>query len=204
MRVALALLGLTSAMAVPVIAQQVSGVPGIHDATKVGSGTYNVEPDHTQVIFTVSHLGFTNYTGQFVQPTGSLVIDKAKPGNDKVDVVFDVAKITSTSDHLNEYIQKPEFFDAAKYPQGRFTSTSVVRNGDKAKITGNLTLKGVTKSVVLDARFVGTGVDPMTKATIVGFAASTSIKRSDFGISFGVPMISDKVDLTINAAFAAQ
>ena len=98
-----------------------------------------------------------------------------------------------------------QFFDAAKFPEAHFTSTKVVTNDTDATIYGNLTIKGVTKPATLQARFVGAGTNPRppNKATI-GFAATAMIKRSDFGVNFGAPIISDRVDLVINAAFEAQ
>ena len=173
--------------------------------TKVAAGIYKLEPDHTQVLFTFNHLGFTDYTGQFIQPSGSLTIDPAHPNNNKVDVTFAIARVLTTSAHLDQALQTTEFFNAAKFPEAHFTSTKVVANDTDATIYGNLTIKGVTKPVTLQARLVGAGTNPRppNKAT-VGFAATAVIKRSDFGISFGVPIISDRVDLVINAAFEAE
>jgi polyisoprenoid-binding protein YceI len=121
-------------------------------------------------------------------------------------VTFAIARVSTTSAHLDQALQTVEFFDAAKFPEARFTSTKVVANDtDAATIHGNLTIKGITKPVTLQARFVGAGTNPRppNKAT-VGFAATAAIKRSDFGISFGVPIISDRVDLVINAAFESE
>lgn len=180
-------------------------LPGIRDVSRVAAGTYKLEPDHTQVLFTFNHLGFTDYTGQFVQPSGRLTIDPAHPHKSKVDVTFAIARVTTTSAHLDQALQSAEFFDAAKFPEAHFTSTKVVANDTDATIYGNLTLKGVTKPVTLQARLVGAGTNPRppNKAT-VGFAATAAIKRSHFGISFGVPIVSDRVDLVINAAFEAE
>jgi len=179
--------------------------PGAHDVSRVAAGSYKVEPDHTQALFTLNHLGFTLYTGQFIQPSGSLTIDPADPDNTKVDVTFAIAPVSTTSAHLNEVLQSAEFFDAAKFPEARFTSTKVVANGSDATVDGNLTIKGITKPATLQVRFVGAGTNPRppNKATI-GFAATAVVKRSDFGINFGVPIISDRVDLAINAAFEAE
>jgi polyisoprenoid-binding protein YceI len=180
-------------------------LPGVRDVSKVAAGTYKLEPDHTQVLFTFNHLGFTDYTGQFVQPSGSLTIDPAHLNNSKVDVTFAIARVSTTSAHLDQALQTAEFFDAAKFPEAHFTSTKVVANDTDATIYGNLTIKGVTKPVTLQARLVGAGTNPRppNKAT-VGFAAIAAIKRSHFGISFGVPIVSDRVDLVINAAFEAE
>ena len=192
--------------ATPLVAQQAPmAIPGAKDPARVTAGTYKVDSGHTQVLFTVNHLGLSEYTGQFTQPTGTLTLDPKNMAATKVDIVFPIDKMSTTVTALDDHLKKPEFFDAAKFPEGRFVSTKVVAKGQTAVITGNLTLKGVTKPVVLNARFVGAGNAPFgAKKLNVGFAATTSVKRSDFGISYGIPVVSDKVDLVINAAFEAE
>lgn len=191
-------------LAVPAAAQMPTTPPGAPDVSRVAAGTYKVDGGHTQVLFTVNHLGFSDYTGQFTQPTGTLVLDPKNAAKDKVEIVFPIDKVSTTVVALDEHLKKPEFFDAAKYPEGRFVSTKVTVSGKSATIAGDLTLKGVTKPVVLAVRFVGAGANFMNKKTNVGFAATTTIKRSDFGISYGIPLVSDEVKLVINAAFEAQ
>ncbi len=193
---------LLALVATPALAQTAPGQP---IASRVVAGKYVVEPNHTQVVFTLNHMGFTYYTGQFTQPTGTLTLDPKNAANDKVDITYDVKKVTSTAEHLNEHIQAADFFDSAKYPTARFTSTKVTVKGTSATILGNLTLKGVTKPVVLNATFVGAGTGPMGPPKLnVGFKATTKIKRSDFGISAYVPLVSDEVELAINAGFVAE
>ena len=170
-------------------------------AQSVPSGTYAIDSGHTQVLFTVNHLGISEYTGQFTQPTGSLTLDLANPANDKVEVTFPIDKVSTTVPALDAHLKKADFFDAEKFPTGTFTSTKVTVKGQTATIAGNLTLRGVTKPVVLQAKLVGAMPHPMSKKPNVGFSATTTIKRSDFGISFGIPMVSDNVTLVINAAF---
>ncbi|WP_174273389.1 YceI family protein [Sphingomonas bacterium] len=194
MRNALLALALVSA---PALAQAPSNV-------RVNSGTYQVDSAHTQVVFTLLHLGTSLYTGQFTQPTGTLTIDVGNPAKDKVDITFPIAKVSTTVPALDAHLQKPEFFDAAKFPEGHFVSTKVPIKGTTATITGDLTLRGVTKPVILATRFVGAGVNPMSKKTNVGFTATTTVKRSDFGVSYALPMVGDEVKLTINAAFVAE
>lgn len=191
--------------ATPIVAQTPTAPPGAPIVARVTAGTYTVDAAHTQVLFTVNHLGFSEYTGQFTNPTGTLTLNPKNPAAAKVDITFAVDKMSTTVAALDEHLKKPEFFDTAKFPEARFVSTAVTVKGATATITGNLTLKGVTKPVVLRARFIGAGPAPMgAHKTNVGFAATTTIKRSDFGISYGVPFVSDTVDLTINAAFEAQ
>lgn len=193
--------------AVPVLAQDLpKETPGAPDPSRAVAGTYQVDPDHTQVLFTLGHLGFSEYTGMFTRPTGSLTLDPANAANDTVDVSFSIAKVLTTSPELNAHLQTPDFFDAAKYPTAHFASTKVTKAGDgAATIDGNLTLHGVTKPISLDVRFVGAGNMVMgPPVPNIGFAATTTIKRSDFGLGYGVPLVSDDVLLTINAAFAKQ
>jgi len=194
-----AMIALSLVVASPALAQ------GKPDPAAVTAGTYNIDSAHSQVLFTVLHIGFSEYTGQFTNPTGTLTIDPKNPAAAKVDVTFPIDKVSTTVAKLDEHLKSKDFFDAATFPTGHFVSTKVDVSGTTATITGDLTLKGVTKPITLKARFVGAGAGMgPAKKTNVGFAAAGKIKRSDFGISFGVPMVSDEVALTINAAFAAQ
>lgn len=212
MRLALPLLAIAvTAVAIPVIAQQAAGVPGQPDKTRVTAGTYAADPLHTMVVWELDHLGFSKYTGIFGGVTGTLVLDPANPAASKVDVTIPVGKITTANADLTGHLLragkdggKPDFF-GPNPADAKFVSTSVVLDddGDEAKVTGNLTLNGVTKPVTLDVDFHGAGMG-MSKKESVGFEAEATIKRSDFGIGFGVPMIGDAVELEIHAAFEKQ
>ncbi|MGN6620353.1 MAG: YceI family protein, partial [Sphingomonas sp.] len=138
----LAIASLIALAAVPVLAQDMpKEAPGAPDPSRVVAGTYQVNPEHTQVLFTLSHLGFSEYTGMFTMPTGSLTLDPKNPAADKVDVSFPIDKVRTTVAALDEHLQTPDFFDAAKYPTARFVSTKVTAvDDDAATIDGNLTL----------------------------------------------------------------
>ncbi|MBB4630642.1 YceI family protein [Sphingosinicella soli] len=192
--VALALVGL----AAPAFAQ---GQPGAEAAAKVVAGTYTVDTDHTQVAWSLDHLGFNVYYGIFGGTTGTLTLDPAKPQSAVVSLTIPIDQVATTSEKLNEHLKSADFFDTAKFPNATFKSTSVVVTGLSAKITGDLTIKGITKPVVLDARFSGAGPNPMSKIETVGFEAQTSIKRSDYGITYALPVLGDEITLNITAAF---
>ena len=195
-----ALIALTLALAAtPVVAQMPA--PGSMSTAGITAGTYKVDPGHTQVAWTLNHLGFSLYHGLFGNPSGTLTIDPAKPNAAALTVTFPIAGVSTTSDKLNTHLLSPDFFDAAKFPTATFTSTAVTASGTTATVVGNLTLKGVTKPVTLAVTFTGAGTNPMSKATTVGFSASGKIKRSDFGISYGVPAVGDEVDLALTGAF---
>jgi len=162
------------------------------------------------VVWEVDHLGFSNYTGIFGDVTGTLVLDPKNLAAAKVDVTIPVAKVTTASAGLTAHLLragkdggKPDFFGPAA-ADAKFVSTGVVidDDGDEAKVTGNLTLNGVTKPVTLDVDFHGAGA--MGGQENVGFEAEAKIRRSDFGLGFGVPMVSDEVELKIHAAFQKQ
>jgi polyisoprenoid-binding protein YceI len=193
--------------AVPLIAQSAPQTPGAVDVTRVTAGTYNTDPGHTLIGWRVSHFGFNDYFGIFGDATGTLVLDPAKPNASTVDITIPIGKVTTTSAGLTGHLLragkeggKADFFGPAP-ADAKFVSTSVVAKGTTAKITGNLTLNGVTKPVVLDTTFSGAGNNPFNKKATVGFHATAVIKRSEFGISYAVPMISDDVTLDISVAF---
>lgn len=197
-------LSLALLVATPAFAQTAPQLPGQADPARVVAGTYPVDTGHTQVTFTVNHFGFSAFTGQAGGATGSLTIDPKNPSAAKLDITIPTSGIVTTVKALDAHLATPDFFDAATYPTIRFVSTGVVANGSTAKITGNLTLHGVTKPVVLDTVFVGAGDNPMSKKLNFGFAATTTIQRSAFGMDKYVPFVSDEVKIQINAAFAAK
>jgi polyisoprenoid-binding protein YceI len=168
-------------------------------------GTYKVDSYHTQVGFSLSHFGFTKYSGFFSGATGQLKFDPNRLGNTSLDVTIPVQSVLTTVPLLTEELKGDKFFDVSKYPEAHFVSTKVVADGQGgATISGNLTLHGVTKPVVLKAQFVGSGVNPIDKAYTLGFQATGTIKRTEFGVSTYAPAVGDDVQLTIAGAFELQ
>ena len=189
-------------LAAPLVAQMPTKAPGTPDPKQVTAGAYKVDTGHTQVIWEVNHLGFSNYLGTFGGVTGTMQLDPANPAAAKVNITIPGEGLVTTVPELTKHLGTADFFDFAKFPSATFNSTKVEVNGTTAKITGDLTLHGVTKPVTLDVKFVGAGPGVMPpQATNVGFDASTKIKRSEFGLGYGIPLVSDEVQLWINAAF---
>jgi polyisoprenoid-binding protein YceI len=203
------LLALPLLVAAPLIAQGGAPTPpGAPDATRVTAGTYSVEKTHTQIQWTVNHFGFNDYFGLFGNPTGTLVLDPAKPNDAKVSIDIPISELATSSAGLTGHMLKPgkdggpaDFFDVTNHPSAKFVSTSVVATGNEAKINGDLTINGVTKPVTLDAKFIGAGTNMFNKKPTVGFHAKTTIKRSDWGMKYGIPMVTDEVKLKISVAF---
>lgn len=207
---ALAVTGAIAA-APALFAQGAPQLPGVQDPSRVTAGTYAADSNHSLIAFEVNHFGFNDYYGLFGDVAGTLVLDPANIAAAKVDVTIPVANVTTASKGLTDHLLragkdggKPDFFGPAPAP-ARFVSTSVARTGDMtATITGNLTLNGVTKPVTFEAEFTGAGNNPFNKKATIGFEAETSIKRSDFGVNYGIPMVSDEVELDISVAFEKQ
>jgi polyisoprenoid-binding protein YceI len=167
----------------------------------VFAASYTLDPGHTQVVFSWNHFGYSNPTAQFGKVEGTLEFDQANPTKAVVDVKIALTSVNSNVPKLDEHLQKDEFFDSAKFPEATFKSTKVEKgaSADKLKVTGNLTLHGVTKPVVLDVTVNKVGEHPMRKAPAAGFDASTTIKRSEFGINKYVPMVSDDIKIHITS-----
>lgn len=171
----------------------------------VQAGTYQVETSHTQVTFSLLHFGFTQYSGLFSGATGSLTFDPAHPAASKLSVSIPVASVQTTSAKLTDELHGADWFDAARYPTATFVSTKVVPTGaGSAAVTGNFTLHGITKPLTLQVHYVGAGINPMDKAYTLGFQATGTLKRSDFGVKTYVPMVGDDVTLSIAGAFEKQ
>ena len=204
----IALIALPLLIATPLVAQQMAK-PGLKSTAAITGGTYTVDAAHTLIGWRVDHMGFNDYFGIFGDATGTLTLDPKKPNFAKVDITIPVSKLTTASAGLTEHMLragkeggKPDFFGAAP-ADAKFVSTMVMAKGMKAMIHGNLTLNGVTKPVILDAEFAGAGKAPamMGGKENVGFHAKTTIKRSAFGLGYGIPVVSDAVALDITVAF---
>ena len=167
----------------------------------VFAATYTLDPGHTQVVFSWNHFGYSNPTAQFGKVEGTLEFDAANPTKSSVKVTIPLASVNSNVEKLNEHLQGADFFDSAKYPDAVFKSTKVEKGAseNQLKVSGELSLHGVTKPVVLDVTVNKVGEHPMRKAPAAGFDATATIKRSDFGISTYVPMVSDDIKLHITS-----
>lgn len=191
-----------TALTLLLIAPGASSAQGSPNVAGVRSGEYKVEPSHTQVQFSVRHLGFTDFSGVFSGVSGSLNLDPAHLNTSKLSVSIPVSSVLTTSSKLDEELKGAQWFDTARFPSATFTSTSIEKTGaDTADVHGDLTLHGVTRPVVLKARFIGAGVNPLDKAYTVGLEATATIKRSEFGVKTYVPLVGDDVRLTIAGAF---
>jgi polyisoprenoid-binding protein YceI len=160
--------------------------------------TYKLDPGHTMVLFSWNHFGFSNPTANLGLGDGTLVFDEKNPAKSSVEVTLPLANLDTHVSALDEHLKKPDFLDADKFATITFKSTKVQAEGaGKFKVTGDLTVHGVTKPVVLDAKLNKSGEHPMLKVAAIGFDATTTIKRSDFGVGAYVPNVSDEIKIHI-------
>lgn len=159
--------------------------------------TYQMDPNHTQVLASWSHFGFSNPVANFGEADGAIVYDAENVSASSVEVTLPLSGLNAFVPDFNDHLRSADFFEAEKYPQATFKSTKVQSAGkDKLKVTGDLTIKDVTRSVDLDVNLNKAGMGSNDQPRI-GFDASTTIKRSDFGLGKYVPNVSDEVTLRI-------
>ena len=160
--------------------------------------TYRLDPAHTDVIAQWNHFGFSNPSAHFGQADGTLVYDADDVSASSVQVTLPLSGLNAFVPDLTRHLLGSEFFDAAQFPAATFKSTAVEAAGeDKLKVTGDLTIKGITRPVVLDVRLNKSVEHPMSKRPAIGFDATATIKRSDFDLAVYVPNVSDEVKLRI-------
>lgn len=160
--------------------------------------TYELDPRHTMVLASWNHFGYSNPVAGFSQVDGTLVYDREDVAASTVEVTLPLAGLHSFVPVFDEHLRGADFFDAAAHPEVRFRSTSVAPAGERRlKVAGDLTIKGITRPVVLDVTLNDDAPHPMSKRATVGFDATTTIRRSEFGMGKLVPRVSDEVVLRI-------
>ena len=170
----------------------------VAEAITAVSGTYQLDPTHTDVLAQWTHFGFSQPSAHFGISDGTLVYDAADVTKSSVQVTMPITGIDSFVDKLDEHLASGDFFDAGKFPNATFKSTSVAAAGtNKLTVTGDLTIKDITRPVTLDVTLNGAGEHPMLKKQAIGFSATATIKRSDFGVGAYAPNVSDEVQLRI-------
>ena len=167
--------------------------------------TYVLDKAHTQALFFINHLGYSNMPGRFAELEGRFEYDKANIANSKVTVTLKTNSVQTWHEKRDQHLKSPDFFNAAEFPEMTFESTGIEMTGEKTgNLNGNLTLLGVTKPITLTLTLNREGIHTFNKRDYVaGFSAVGSFNRTDFGMGFGMPGnpggIGDKVDLRIEA-----
>lgn len=167
--------------------------------TAQAADTYTLDPQHTYVLWHVNHFGFSNPSGKWMV-NGTVTLDKDHPQNSKVNVSIKMADIVTGIDELDKHLKGSLFFNVAQYPIATFVSDKVILTHDNsAKVQGVLTLRGVSKPITLLVKLNKAGINPITNKMTAGFTATTTLKRSDFGMTTLLPGVGDDVTIEIEA-----
>ncbi len=159
---------------------------------------YSIDMAHTNALFDVSHLGLSTMLGRFGELKGTLTFDEDNIENSTVSITIMTDSIDTFHKKRDDHLRSPDFFNAAEFPEMTFKSTEVVKTGEKtASLKGDLTLLGVTQPVVLDLTVNKVGIHPFNKKQVAGFTATGVIKRSQFGMKYGLPLIGDDIALRL-------
>lgn len=169
------------------------------------SGAYSLDPKHVSVIWSVRHLGLSDFVGRFDAIDARLQWDRDAPERSALSVTIDPARISTRLPDFDKTLAGPDWFDAARFRQITFQSTTIVRTGPNAgAVTGDLTLHGVTRPITLDVVFNGATFNPIERRRAMGFSAVGSLKRSDFGMDRFSGFVGDEVMLRIEAEFLRE
>lgn len=177
--------------------------PTTRDPARTPAGTYVLDPRHASLLVRVPHMGFSKYTLRFNKLEGAFTYDPASWQSTRVQITVDPRSIDSADNAFNRTIVG--YFEPEKYPTIQFVSTSVVADAEgRGKVTGDLTMHGVTKPVTLDVEFNGYGPGLPLMASRMGFSGSGKVKRSEFGVTGGRPFAGDVVDLMFEVEFVKK
>ena len=173
-------------------------------ATAAYATTFTLEPNYTQVVLRWDHLGFSKPAAQLAQGTGTLEFDAMNPAMSSIRVTIPVTSLATGVPDLDEHLKSEDFFEVAKFPTATFVSTKVEpgMGSTKLKVSGNLTVHGVTKPLTLDVTLLKVGSNSRTGIATVGFDATATLKRSDFGLGAFVPQVSDEIRLQMTSQAA--
>jgi len=159
---------------------------------------YEFDTVHTQVLFFVSHLGFSTSQGEFLEFDGGFNFTPDDWSQSNVEVMIDTSSITMNDGKWDDHMKNEDFFNVTKFPKMTFKSTKVESaDGKTGKLYGDLTLLDVTKPVVLDVIFNKAAVHPFSKRYVAGFSATGALQRTDFGMKYGAPLIGDEVKIRL-------
>lgn len=165
-------------------------------STAVMAADYDVDPAHTTVQFKIGHLGFSELVGRFDKFSGNFSMDDANPAAAKASFEVDAASVDSNHEPRDKHLRSPDFLDVKSFPKITFTSTAYEGTKEKGVLKGTLTMHGVSKEVAFNLVHVGEGKDPWGGYRS-GFNATTTVKRSDFGVKYMIPNIPDEMTLSL-------
>jgi polyisoprenoid-binding protein YceI len=170
-------------------------------AARADVETYKIDPVHSSTGFSVRHL-FSKFTSSFTKTTGTITVDQANMENNAVEATVEIASLNTANPDRDKHLSSPDFFDTANHPLATFKSKSWRKTGPSTfDVTGDLTIKGVTKEVVLKVTALGFGPGMRPGTMLSGWEATTVLNRNDFGVSYGPKVLGE--DVTVNISIEA-
>ncbi len=157
------------------------------------------DKSHTRILFFINHMGFSETVGEFTMYDGNFVFDEKEPTKSSVEVTLKPEGIRTPSPELDKHLQNQDFFNTAKFPNITFKSKEIKVTGkNTGEAHGDLTMLGVTKPVILRITLNKADYHMMTGSYVAGFSAEATVKRSEFGMNYGIPMVGDEVKLLVH------
>jgi len=171
---------------------------GISAAMPASAQTYQIDPVHSSLLFRVKHMDTAYVYGMFTSMKGTVVVDEANPARSSINIEVDANSVYTHNEQRDNHLRGPDFFNTRQFPTITFKSTQVRRiNANTVQVRGDLTIRGVTRPITANVTLTGKGKNPQGK-DIIGFETTFTIRRSEFGIRYGLPGLGDEVQVTLS------
>jgi polyisoprenoid-binding protein YceI len=171
---------------------------GISTAMPASAQTYQIDPVHSSLLFRVKHMDTAYVYGMFTSMKGTVVVDEANPARSSINIEVDANSVYTHNEQRDNHLRSPDFFNTRQFPTITFKSTQVRRiNANTVQVRGDLTIRGVTRPITANVTLTGKGKNPQGK-DIIGFETTFTIRRSEFGIRYGLPGLGDEVQVTLS------
>ena len=171
---------------------------GISAAMPASAQTYQIDPVHSSLVFRVKHMDTAYVYGMFTSMKGTVVVDEANPARSSINIEVDANSVYTHNEQRDNHLRGPDFFNTRQFPTITFKSTQVRRiNANTVQVRGDLTIRGVTRPITASVTLTGKGKNPQGK-DIIGFETRFTIRRSEFGIRYGLPGLGDEVQVTLS------
>jgi polyisoprenoid-binding protein YceI len=171
---------------------------GISAAMPASAQTYQIDPVHSSLLFRVKHMDTAYVYGMFTSMKGTVVVDEANPARSSINIEVDANSVYTHNEQRDNHLRSPDFFNTRQFPTITFKSTQVRRiNANTVQVRGDLTIRGVTRPITANVTLTGKGKNPQGK-DIIGFETTFTIRRSEFGIRYGLPGLGDEVQVTLS------
>jgi polyisoprenoid-binding protein YceI len=167
-------------------------------ALPAAAQTYQIDPVHSSLVFRVKHMNTAYVYGMFTSMKGTVVVDEANPARSSISIEVDANSVNTHNEQRDNHLRSPDFFNTRQFPTITFKSTEVRRvNANTVQVRGDLTMRGVTRPITANVAMTGKGKNPQGR-DIIGFETTFTIRRSEFGIRYGLPGLGDEVRVTLS------